>query len=293
MGLFDSLKTMFSGGGRVNIQDRFEIMREAISGTMSEFFLARDRKNDGKVVGLKILNTEKTDAVEGRFKALNKPSEGEVGMSLKHPRIVETYEHGITTKGEQFIVMEFLEGPGMNSLIVARDPKLKGKRLNLLRQAAEALAFVHKSGYIHRDICPRNYVCSKDLNTVKLIDFGLTLPAKPEFMQPGNRVGTPNYMAPEVVRRKKTDQRVDIFAFGVLAFEFYAFALPFPRGNASGTAALNHDKMEPLPIMQFCPRINETLAASIRQCLNPAPEQRPQTMDDFLKLISAVNDDGV
>lgn len=291
MGLFDSLKSMF-GSGRVNIQDRFEIMREAISGTMSEFFLARDRTN-GKVVGLKILNVEKTDAVEGRFKALNKPSEGEIGLSLKHPLIVETYEHGITTKGEQYIVMEFLDGPGMNSLIVGRDSKLKGKRLNILRQAAEALAFVHKSGYIHRDICPRNYVCSKDLNTVKLIDFGLTLPAKPEFMQPGNRVGTPNYMAPEVVRRKKTDQRVDIFAFGVTAFELYAFELPFPRGNATGTAALNHDKLEPQPITQFCPRINETLAAAIRQCLSPTPEQRPQTMDAFLKLIASVNDDGV
>lgn len=291
MGLFDSLKTIFSSG-RINIHDRFELLREAISGTMSEFYLARD-KASGKVVGLKVLNPEKTEAVEGRFKSLNKPSEGQIGLSIKHPLIVETYEHGITNKGEQYVVMEFLDGPGMNSLIIGRDPRLKGKRLSLLRQAAEALAFVHKSGYIHRDVCPRNYVCSKDLMTVKLIDFGLSLPAKPEFMQPGNRVGTPNYMAPEVVRRKKTDQRVDIFAFGVTAFELYTFELPFPRGNATGTAALNHDKLEPRPIEQFCPTIDKTLAAVIRQCMNPAPEQRPQTMDEFLKRISSVQDDGV
>lgn len=291
MGLFDSLKSMFNSG-RINIHDRFELLREAISGTMSEFYLARD-KVTGKTVGLKILNIEKTDAVEGRFKALNKPSEGAIGLSLKHPLIVETYEHGITNKGEQYIVMEFLDGPGMNSLIIGRDPKLKGKRLNLIRQAAEALAFVHKSGYIHRDICPRNYVCSKDLKQVKLIDFGLTLPAKPEFMQPGNRVGTPNYMAPEIVRRKKTDHRVDVFSFGVTAFELYAFELPFPRGDGTGTAALNHDKMEPRALSQFCPTIDATLAAAIRQCLNPAPEQRPQSMEDFLKQISKVADDGV
>lgn len=290
MGLFNSLKSMFSSG-RINIHDRFELLREAISGTMSDFYQARD-KTSGKVVGLKILNTEKTEAVEGRFKLLNKPSEGEIGLSLKHPQIVETYEHGITNKGEQYVVMEFLDGPGLNSLIIGRDSRLQGKRLDLLRQAAEALAYVHKSGFIHRDVCPRNYVCSKDLKHLKLIDFGLTLPAKPEFMQPGNRVGTPNYMAPEVVRRKKTDQRVDIFAFGVTAFELYAFELPFPRGNATGTAALNHDKLEPRSITQFCPTIDPALAAAILQCLNPAPEQRPQTMDDFLKLIATVKNDG-
>ncbi len=70
---------------------------------------------------------------------------------------------------------------------------------------------------------------TKDLNSVKLIDFGLTLPAKPEFMQPGNRVGTPNYMSPEIVRRKKTDLRVDVFSFGVSMYELCAFELPFPR----------------------------------------------------------------
>ncbi len=73
---------------------------------MSEFYLARD-KNNGKIVGLKVLNIEKTEAVEGRFKSLNKPTEGEIGLALKHPLIVETYEHGLTTKGEQYIVMEF------------------------------------------------------------------------------------------------------------------------------------------------------------------------------------------
>ena len=82
---------------------------------------------------------------------------------------------------------------------------------SLLRQAAEALAAVHRAGYIHRDICPRNFVVDKDCESLKLIDFGLTVPATPPFMQPGNRTGTPNYMAPEVVRRRPTDQRLDIF----------------------------------------------------------------------------------
>ena len=67
--------------------------------------------------------------------------------------------------------------------------------------------------------------------SLKLIDFGLTLPAEKEFMLPGNRTGTPNYMAPEVVRRKPTDQRLDIFAYGVSMYELFAFDLPWQRGE--------------------------------------------------------------
>ena len=77
----------------------------------------------------------------------------------------------------------------LNSLVVARSPLLEGKRMNLLRQAADALAYVHREGYIHRDICPRNFVCDKTCDSLKLIDFGLTVPARPPFTQPGNRTG--------------------------------------------------------------------------------------------------------
>ena len=165
---------------------------------MSDFHMARDRETT-QIVGLKILDKKKHEQLEMRFRGLEKPSEGEIATSFDHPRIVITQGYGLTTKGEQFLVMEFLEGPGLNSLIVGQSNLLDGNRLVLMRQAAEALQVVHDAGYIHRDICPRNYVCSPDATSLKLIDFGLTVPAQPEFMQPGIRTGTPNYMSPEVV----------------------------------------------------------------------------------------------
>ncbi len=76
---------------------------------------------------------------------------------------------------------------------------------------------------------------------MKLIDFGLTLPATPQFLQPGKRTGNPNYMAPEIVRRKPTDQRVDVFAFGVTAYEICTGELPWLRGT-TGMAAMTHDQ---------------------------------------------------
>ena len=77
-------------------------------------------------MGLKILDPQKTAAFQRRFKGLNKPSEGDIAMQLKHPRIVETYEYGMTTEGAQYLVMEFLEGPNMNTALAARDSRLMG-----------------------------------------------------------------------------------------------------------------------------------------------------------------------
>jgi serine/threonine-protein kinase len=273
-------------GGRVDIASRYEILREAVSGTMSNFHMARDRETE-QIVGLKILDKAKTDALEARFKGLHKPTEGEIASSIQHPRIVTTHSHGVTTNGEQFIVMEFLDGPGLNSLIIGRSKLLEGNRLTLMRQAAEALEAVHAAGYIHRDICPRNFVCSKDATSLKLIDFGLTVPAEKEFMMPGNRTGTPNYMAPEVVRRKPTDQRLDIFAFGVSMYELFAFDLPWQRGS-DGRAAMAHGLSDPPPLRKFYPKVNPVIEAAIHKCMEANPDDRFSSMTQFLKAIARV-----
>jgi serine/threonine-protein kinase len=283
MGLFDNFKSLFDA--RLNVQTRYELMREAISGTMSNFYMARDRQT-GKVVGLKILDAQKTQEFEERFKGLKKPTEGAIAAAIDHPNVVKIFDHGITSKGQPYIVMEYLDGPGLNSIIVGRNPALEANRIGLLRQAAEALSAVHKAGYIHRDVCPRNYVVSRDSKALKLIDFGLAVPNTPEFRQPGNRTGTANYMAPEVVRRKKTDQRLDVFAFGVTAFEMCTFALPWPRGD--GQDALLHDTQEPVDIRDLRPTIEPRLAEAIMKCLAPLPDQRPASMDHFLRLLVGV-----
>jgi serine/threonine-protein kinase len=288
MGISTFFKSILEGG-KVDIARRYEILREAVSGTMSDFFKARDRATN-QIVGLKILDKRKTELLEMRFRGLDKPSEGEIASTFDHPRIVTTLGYGITTVGERFIVMEFLDGPGLNSLIISRSKLLNGNRLTLMRQAAEALQVVHEAGYIHRDICPRNFVCAPDAKALKLIDFGLTVPARKEFMQPGIRTGTPNYMAPEVVRRKPTDQRLDIFAFGVSMYELFAFDLPWQRGS-DGMAAMSHGQSEPPPLTNYYPNIHPVLMKAITGCMQPSPEQRTQTMNQFLNAIRSVQQD--
>lgn len=287
MGVFDRLKSVFRSEKKLDVEARFELLREAVSGTMSKFYMARDRRT-GQTVGLKIGDAEKVRTFEDRFRGLNKPSEGEIASSMKHPNIVETFEYGTTTKGLPYLVMEYLTGPGLHSLINTASPLLDGNRLTLIRQMADALEHVHQAGYIHRDICPRNFICSDDGSSLKLIDFGLSLPATKNFMQPGNRTGTPMYMAPEIIRRRWTDHRVDIFALGVSAYQLCTGQFPWPVGENPAVAALTHDTAPPQSILELRPDLHPDLAKTIMQCLEADPRNRPETAAEFLRMIENV-----
>jgi serine/threonine protein kinase len=278
-----------SSSKRVDIEARFERIRSAISGTMSNFFVAKDRENNNQIVGVKLCDVDKVEFFEARFKGLNKPSEGEIGAQMNHPSIAKTLEYGLTTKNQPYIMMEFVDGPGLQVLVFDKNEEmLRGKRLSLLIQMAEALNYVHKKEFIHRDICPRNYICSQDLNTVKLIDFGLTLPATTKFMQPGNRTGTPLYMAPEIVRRRNTDKRVDIFSFGVTCYHIVTFDLPWQTSDTTGKAALHHDTAPPTDILELRPDLDKNLAVAIMGAIKANVDQRTPDMETMLRQLRQV-----
>lgn len=274
MSLINRFKSFLESGGRLDVAHRYELLRTGSSGTMSQFHMARDR-HTGEIVGLKILDPEKLAAFEARFRGLQKPNEGEIAMSISHPRVVKTLRHGLTTDGRQFLVMEYLDGPGLNALINDRSVRLDGHRLQLMKQMAEAIEAVHRAGFIHRDVCPRNFICSKDVTSLKLIDFGLTVPATPDFMQPGNRTGTPTYMAPEIARRRATDHRVDLFSLGVSFYQLCTGMLPWASGDTTGRVAMLHDTMAPTDIDHYRSDIHPELAKLIHQCLGVEPGDRP------------------
>jgi serine/threonine-protein kinase len=290
VGLFDFLKTSVSTHG-VDVSKRYALLREAVSGTMSKFYKAKDLRT-GQIIGLKILDRERTAAFESRFRGLNKPTEGEMGMQLKHPLLIQTLEHGTTLDGSQYIALEFIDGPDFASLIVGRDPILEGNRLHFIRRAAEAVAAMHAAGFVHRDVAPRNFLLTdREKKELKLIDFGVSLPCLPKFQHPGVRTGNPNYMAPEIVRRKPTDQRVDVFAFGASAYELCTGELPWMRGT-TGMAAMSHDK-PPIDILKYRPKLNPELAKAIHWCIEADLNQRCPSMERFLQAIHDASRDEV
>mgnify|MGYP002526273310 CR=1 FL=1 len=257
---------------------------------MSNFYMARDRES-GDVVGLKVADPEKTKLFESRFKVLKKPTEGAIAMEIEHPCVVKTLEYGTTRDREGYIVMEYIQGSGLHNMIYNKDPILEGKRLNLIRQMTEALGAVHDAGFVHRDVCPRNYICNPDGESIKLFDFGLTLPDKHSYRQPGNRTGTPLYMAPEVVRRKWTDLRLDIFSLGVTLYELCTFELPWPKTETTGLAALTHDTDEPKGILELKPDLNRKLADAIMKCISAKADDRYETVGNFLTAIQKCQGD--
>jgi serine/threonine-protein kinase len=283
--MFDKLRSIFQKKSAVDIGMRFERLRSSISGTMSNFFVARDHERN-EIVGVKLCDAEKVKFFESRFKGLNKPSEGEIAMSMKHPLIAQTYEYGVTNKGLPYLVMEFIDGPGLQVVISERDERIRGKELKLIREMSTALNYVHKQGYIHRDICPRNYILTSDLNSVKLIDFGLSVPATPPFMREGNRTGTPLYMAPEIVRRKPTDQRVDVFSFAVTCYHMLTFELPWPAGDTSGMAALHHDTSAATDIWEYRPTLDKKVGRAVMDAMHPNVNMRTPSIEQFIHQIA-------
>jgi len=291
------LKRLFGGGsspkgskprkgkGRVNLDRRFEVLRETTQGSMSKVVKAVD-STSGAVVCLKVQNAEKNAAASARAHRENRPDEGEIGAKIIHPNVVRTHDWGVSSRGEQFLVMEFVDGVTFDFLREnGTVPKLRDK-LELLAQAADGLAAVHEAGFIHHDINPRNFLIDRD-RRVKLIDFGLTVPNTPEFRRPGNRTGTLNYMAPELIRRESIDEKIDVFAFGALAFEFLTGRLPFDSAG-SMQAMLQRLNAEPLDPAVAKPDLPKPLHELLRKLTARRKDDRLRSLSKASEALRAI-----
>jgi serine/threonine protein kinase len=269
----------------VDINKRFDLLGRMGQGSMSKVHRARDRSL-GRTVCLKILDKEKTIKFEARFPGLVKPSEGAILMGLRHKNVVQTYDYGLTYQGEQFLVMELIEGYGLNFLIETRHPSLEGNRINYLIQVSDGVEFIHQQGFLHRDICPRNIMVTQE-GVIKIIDFGLTIPYKPEFCKPGNRTGTPNYLAPELIKRIHTDHRVDLFALGVTAYEVFTGMLPWEKSQSLQTL-LSHLNSPGKNPREFRPNLDDATARLLVKAIERDPRERFQTAAAFREALKAL-----
>ena len=289
VGIFDGLKYFFGGKAAkragpafkkrakravIDVAKRFEMKNQSGQGSMSKVWNAYDNKL-GRMVCVKLLDKEKTKKFEERFtsQGLSKPGEGEISTSLRHENCVQAYEHGLTPDGAPVLILEWVDGMGLNFLIETKSAQLNGNRVSLLIQLCKAIDYLHAQKYIHRDLCPRNIMVTKD-GVIKLIDFGLTVPYTPDYTKPGNRTGTADYLAPEIIKRQSTDHRVDIFALGVTAYEIFTGQMPWERAMTSEETLRRHLNVPPRSPKDINPDLDDDIAAILSKAISREPAAR-------------------
>jgi len=242
-------------------------------GSMSTIFKAK-HQTTGQVVAVKVHKPAAKKAVEKLESQYRDLTEGEITALFDHPNIVKCFNHG-KLGDTPFLVLEYLEGMTLASLMGGASQRLAGKRLDYVRQAAEALAHVHHRRFVHHDFCPKNlFVTNQD--QVKVIDFGLACPLL-ERPQKSSRMGTTEILAPEVLRRDPCDYRVDIFAWGVVAYQVISGHWPFesPDHHQTLSKILN---VRPVPLVRRVPELPEEVSNLIMRSIAKDPKKRLSSM---------------
>jgi eukaryotic-like serine/threonine-protein kinase len=268
----------------------YQILEMLGEGGMGVVYKARDTHLD-RFVAIKVLPPGKTADAERKRRFI---LEAKAASALNHPSIVTV--HDIASDGGQdYIVMELVEGRTLDEVIAARRPKLADV-LSWGAQVADGLAKAHAAGIVHRDLKPSNIMVG-DEGRVKILDFGL---AKLTETIQGDRyaptqaiekdgqlrtgegviVGTVSYMSPEQAEGLQVDARSDVFSFGSVLYEMLTGQRAFHRGSVVSTlnAITSEDPKPPSAIVESIPREVEQV---VSRCLRKDPQRRFQTMSDL------------
>jgi serine/threonine protein kinase len=251
------------------------------AGSIGVVYRVQDRGLNNEPVALKLMNSAflNDPVYVSRFRR-----EVAVARKLSHPHIVKIFDFGQLQSGGYFFTMELVEGEDLRKLITRHKAALPIEdALNFFFQIVVALDYAHGAGIIHRDIKPENILVSRDSRDIKLTDFssareivldqGLT----PE----GGVIGTPHYLAPELLKSKSVSPLIDIYSVGILLFELLTGAPPFTADAVAAVFAQHLTK--PIPKIKnarsdapdWCQELAEI-------CTEKDPSNRFSSMSELL-----------
>lgn len=217
---------------------------------------------------------------------------------LSSPHTVQLFDFGIADSGDFYYVMELLDGFTMEQMVERYGQVDPARVIYLIVQAAESLAEAHHAGLVHRDVKPANiFVCHYGMryDFVKVLDFGLVKDRTRESLAAktvttdGTITGTPAYMAPEIALGKvNVDARADIYALGCVAFWLLTGKNLF-EGDTVMEVLVRHVNMTPPSIKDYVEMpLPDGLEEAILRALAKDPDERPQTMDEFIHELLSV-----
>ncbi|MCB0360337.1 MAG: serine/threonine protein kinase, partial [Bdellovibrionales bacterium] len=210
------------------IAGRYDVVTRLGAGGMSAVFKVVDRKLNNDTIALKLFEPKLlSDASQlERFR-----QEVLITRKLTHPNIVRTHDFGEAPESHYyFMTMEYVPGVGLDKLIHSHEPPTFVESMRIFCEVLKGVAYAHEMGVIHRDLKPANILVGEN-NEVKIADFGLakSLEMNKQFTQAGECVGTPFYMAPEQIQEQELDERTDVYALGIIAYELVMGKVPFDK----------------------------------------------------------------
>jgi serine/threonine protein kinase len=228
------------------------------------------------------------DLAEKRESLARFQREAEAAGALESENLTAAVDFGIAVDGSPFIVMEYLSGESLESLLVREGRVPLGRAADLVVQACRGIQAAHASGIVHRDLKPQNlFVCRREDGTdlLKVLDFGIAkleaADQKSAATLTGTVLGTPAYMSPEQARGEKTvDHRADVYALGAILYELVSGKKPHP--GDSHNAILHHIATQPaVPLDSIEPNQPAELGRIVARALSSDPGERFETAELF------------
>ena len=283
----------FRAGDRVG--PRYTIIRLLGVGGMGAVYQAFDQEL-GVGVAIKVIRPAQDGTIardlEQRFKR-----ELVLARQITHKHVVRIHDIG-EVDGIKYLTMPFIEGQTLAEMLRVSGKLPVARALMMAKQVALGLAAAHDKGIIHRDLKPENIMIEKgeppDGGDALIMDFGIARSVEPGGTQTaaGAVVGTLEYMAPEQGLGKPVDQRIDIYAFGLIVYDVLIGRQRVHAGDSAMSELLTRMTQPPPAARSIDPQIPEAFDRIINKCLAPAPEDRFQTTHEVVAALEALTPDG-
>jgi serine/threonine-protein kinase len=264
-----------------SLSGRYETAERLGSGGMSNVYKATDLILE-RTVAVKVLAEHLSD--DERFVARFR-REALAVAKLIHPNIVQVYDTGVD-EGRHYIVMEYVSGRSGAQILQRHGPVGPETAAEIGIQACAGLDYAHRRGIIHRDVKPGNLMITGGPvgggeMTVKLTDFGIARAIEQtRITQVGSVVGTAAYLAPEQVRGEEATPATDVYALGVVLYQFLTGRLPY-EGSSLAELAVRQQNETPLPPSTYNGDVPETLGGAVLRALEGDPNRRYASAEEL------------
>jgi tetratricopeptide (TPR) repeat protein len=264
------------------IENRYRVLSVIGAGGMGTLYRVSDEAREGEIVALKTVRLRGL-AAESPERAEYFQREFQLLTQLRHPNLVSVYDFGITTEGELYFTMEWLEGEDLEPSIRPLEP---AETIPVMVQVCRALAYLHARGVIHGDLKPGNVLIAGDggdFHRVKLVDFGLAQ----EIRSPEDRARyySPGYTAPEVRTQRSIDHRTDLYSLGAMWYALLVGEAPMFMPGVGKERLIRFALDEALERQDQIP---QALGGVIARLMATSPDSRYSSANEVIEAINEV-----